>query len=718
MSMKWSSTNVPPEPLSPLPGDAESRLSPAAHREGTAPSAVELLHELQLHQVELEMQNESLRRTQVALAESRDRYADLYEFASVGYLTLSSACLITEANLTGATMFGVERSKLLNRRPDAYIVAADLERWHRLFVGAIRHEGKQSFDLTLKQPNGSQREVRLDCVHKDNDDGKPTLHVSLTDITERRRAERLAERERLRLQTILQMASDGIHILDHEGLLVEANDAFLKMIGHDHMAIGKLRVTDWDAQDSWVHIKARINKVIAEHGKLNFTTRHRRRDGAVLDVEVNASWIEIDGKGYLYSAARDITERTRHEHLLEERNIELESARKAADKANQAKSDFLSSMSHELRTPLNAVLGFAQLMEAGTPAPSAAQKPKIDQILKAGWHLLTLINEILDLAKIEAGKVTMLREAMSLSDVLQDCQAMIEPQASQRGVTVAFPSLDNPLYVLGDPTGIKQVMVNLLSNAIKYNRVGGTVSVRCAATGDNRLRVSVKDNGVGLAPEQLAQLFQPFNRLGQENGVEEGTGIGLVVTRQLVELMGGVIGVQSRAGAGSTFWFELAASEMPDAVSERLRETVLDIRAEAAKREFMLQRTLLYVEDNPANLALVEELIARRSDLKLLTATDGHQGVQMARDFQPDVILMDLNLPGISGYEALAILREDPATAGIPVMALSAGATLRDIQRGMQAGFLSYSTKPIKVREFMDEIDIALRYAAENHPGR
>ena len=713
--MKWSATNVRPEPLNPLQGDAESRLAQAAPGKEPARSAAELLHELQVHQIELEMQNETLRQAQIALEQSRDRYADLYEYASVGYLTLSNVGLITEINLTGATMFGAQRSNLLNRRLDAYIVATDREGWLRQFAAAITHEGKRAFDLTLKRPDGSLCDVRVDCLRRDDDDGKPTLQVTLTDITERKLAERIAERERLRLQTILQMASDGIHIMDREGLLVEANDAFLNMIGYDHTAVGKLRVNDWDAQDSLARIMARIDKVLAQHGRTTFTSRHRRRDGTVLEVEVNASWIEIDGKDYLYAASRDITERMRHEHLLEERNIELESARKAADQANQAKSEFLSSMSHELRTPLNAVLGFAQLLEAGTPAPSAAQKPKIDQILKAGWHLLTLINDILDLAKIEAGKVTMSREAMSLSEVLRDCQAMIEPQASQRGITVAFPSFDNPLYVDGDPTGVKQVMVNLLSNAIKYNRVGGTVSVRCVAASNNRLRVSVKDNGVGLAPEQLAQLFQPFNRLGQENGVEEGTGIGLVVTKQLVELMGGVIGVQSRAGAGSTFWFELAASEAPNPVSERSRETVLDIRAEVAKREFMLQRTLLYVEDNPANLALVEELIARRSDLKLLTAIDGRQGIQMARDFLPDVILMDLNLPGINGYEALAILREDPATAGIPVMALSAGATLRDIQRGMQAGFLSYSTKPLKVREFMDEIDSALRIAAEGH---
>ncbi|MBB5608357.1 MULTISPECIES: ATP-binding protein [unclassified Janthinobacterium] len=391
--------------------------------------------------------------------------------------------------------------------------------------------------------------------------------------------------------------------------------------------------------------------------------------------------------------------------LVESNNVELEKARQVADKANRAKSEFLSSMSHELRTPLNAVLGFAQLMASDVPPPSVPQQRSLEQILKGGWYLLRLINEILDLAMIESGKVTMSEEAMSLLDVLQDCQAMIAPQAEKRGIDMHFPQCGRAFYVHADRTRVKQVMINLLSNAIKYNESGGSVRVECSQHG-NRVRASVTDSGAGLSTEQMAQLFQPFNRLGQESGTEEGTGIGLVVTRQLVELMGGEIGVDSTVGVGTTFWVEFKASSAPELVLGQ--GEALPVVQENQET----QRTLLYVEDNPANLALVEQLIARRSDLKLLTAIDAHLGMDLARTYQPDIILMDINLPGLSGFGALRLLHDDPLTSHIPVMALSANAVPRDIEKGLEAGFFRYLTKPIKVAEFMDALDVALHHAA------
>ena len=234
-----------------------------------------------------------------------------------------------------------------------------------------------------------------------------------------------------------------------------------------------------------------------------------------------------------------------------------------AEKANLAKSEFLSSMSHELRSPLNAILGFAQLMETGSPLPTPAQKASIDQILKAGWYLLELINEILDLALIESGKLSLSLEPMSLVDVMLECQAMIEPQAQKSGIRMSFPQFEIPYFVHADRTRVKQVLINLLSNAIKYNRAQGTVEVTCSASTAERIRISVQDTGEGLSPEKLAQLFQPFNRLGQEASAEEGTGIGLVVSKRLVELMGGEIGVESTVGVGSVFWIELNLAAEP-----------------------------------------------------------------------------------------------------------------------------------------------------------
>jgi signal transduction histidine kinase/CheY-like chemotaxis protein len=383
---------------------------------------------------------------------------------------------------------------------------------------------------------------------------------------------------------------------------------------------------------------------------------------------------------------------------------ELNEAMAAADQANLAKSEFLSSMSHELRTPLNAILGFAQLIETGTPVPTLLQQRSVGQILKAGWYLLDLINEILDLSMIESGKLSLSLEPIMLGDVLRESRAMIEPQATKRGIHVSFPELATPFLVTADRTRIKQVLLNLLSNAIKYNRESGTVSVDCRMALSGRVRISVTDTGDGLSAANLRQLFQPFNRLGQEAHVGEGTGIGLVVSKRLVELMGGVIGVESTIGVGSVFWVEL---HVTTAHQRRAIEASSALIVPVPHPEGMPQRTLLYVEDNPDNLMLVEDLIARRSDIRLMTATDGISGVAAARASLPDVILMDINLPGISGVEALRILMKDPATADIPVIALSANAGPRDIARGLEAGFFRYLTKPIKVTEFLSTLDVA-----------
>lgn len=388
--------------------------------------------------------------------------------------------------------------------------------------------------------------------------------------------------------------------------------------------------------------------------------------------------------------------------------LELTDAIAVAEKANLAKSDFLSSMSHELRTPLSAILGFAQLIESGTPPPTPTQKRSVDQILQAGWYLLDLINEILDLALIESGKLSLSLEPISLAEVMHECQDMIETQAEKRGIKVSFPEFETRHFVCVDRTRIKQVMINLLSNAIKYNKPGGTVVVSCIAVSDDRIRICVEDTGEGLSSAKLAQLFQPFNRLGQESNAEEGTGIGLVMTKRLVELMNGVIGVESTIGKGSVFWIELHLTGEPCHIlsDDQLSVSELpDINLGADVQ------TLLYVEDNPANLMLVEDLIARRPDIRLLTARDGHRGVEIARSALPDVILMDINLPGISGIRALKMLNEDPLTEHIPVIALSANAIPTDIKKGLDAGFFRYLTKPIKVNEFMETLDTALKFA-------
>jgi signal transduction histidine kinase/AmiR/NasT family two-component response regulator len=418
--------------------------------------------------------------------------------------------------------------------------------------------------------------------------------------------------------------------------------------------------------------------------------------------------------GYLLigtdNTARQLVEeeRARLDQALQDKNAELESAKVVAEKANLAKSDFLSSMSHELRTPLSAILGFAQLMDSDSPQPTSSQKRSIDQILQAGWYLLELINEILDLALIESGKLSLSLEPISLTEVIRECQAMIEPQAQKRDIRMVFPQFKIPHFVKAERTRVKQVLINLLSNAIKYNKVGGAVVVDFTISTEDRIRISVKDTGDGLTPEKLTQLFQPFNRLGQEAGIEEGTGIGLVVSKRLVELMKGVIGVESTVGEGSVFWIELKLTTELQPAADAPEPTAI---ARAQVHAGAQLRTVLYVEDNPANLMLVEDLIARRPDIRLLTARDGNRGIEIARASRPDVILMDINLPGISGIKAMRILAEDMSTAHIPVVALSANAIPRDIETGLAAGFFRYLTKPIRVNEFMDTLDVALKFA-------
>jgi CheY-like chemotaxis protein len=365
-------------------------------------------------------------------------------------------------------------------------------------------------------------------------------------------------------------------------------------------------------------------------------------------------------------------------------------------------------MSHELRTPLNAILGFGHILASEVMPTTPAQKIEFaNHIVRAGRHLLTLINEILDLAKIESGTISLSLEPVLLSELMLECQSMIEPLGSERGMRMTFPA-SNTLAVVADRTRLKQVLLNLLSNAIKYNRADGAVVVDCALTDSQCVRISVQDTGIGLRPDQLESLFLPFNRLGQEAGAEEGTGIGLVVTKKLTELMGGTIGVTSSPGTGSVFWIELKSTK--PVTADELNITHQATAVAKMPHDGALLPTLLYVEDNPANLSLVAEIIRFRADVRLPSAPDARLGIALARAHLPRIILMDLNLPGISGTDALRILRGNTETAHIPVIAVTANAMPRDIARGLSDGFFRYVTKPVVLDELNEAIDCALDF--------
>jgi len=573
------------------------------------------------------------------------------------------------------------------------------------------------YELTYIRKDGSRFPAVVSVTALRDAEGVVIGYLLIgTDNTARKQieAEQKQLDQRLRDQqfytrSLIESNIDALMTTDPAGIITDVNKQMEALTGctRDELigAPFKNYFTDPDLAEEAIRL------VLSETKITNYELTARARDGQETVVSYNATTFynrdrKLQG---VFAAARDVTERKLLDQVLREQNVELESAKSAAEKANLAKSDFLSSMSHELRTPLNAILGFAQLMASDSPAPTLGQKESIDQILRAGWYLLGLINEILDLALIESGKMLMSLEPLSFAEVMLECQTMMEPQAQSRGIRLTFPEFDDPFFVMGDRTRMKQIMVNLLSNAIKYNSEHGSVEVTCDVRTSDRIRVSIRDTGAGLSPEKLEQLFQPFNRLGRETEGVEGTGIGLVMTKRLIELMGGVIGVESAVGSGSVFWIEMLSTLAPHVMreSEATRPEQPQVKSSASSR------TLLCVEDNPANLKLVEQLIARRPDMHLLTAVNGTLGIELARSARPKVILMDINLPDISGFEALTILRDDPITAHIPVIALSANAMPRDIEKGLKAGFLRYLTKPIKVNEFMDALDVALDLAEQ-----
>jgi PAS domain S-box-containing protein len=517
-----------------------------------------------------------------------------------------------------------------------------------------------------------------------------------------------------KLAVTLNSIGDAVIATDADGLIALLNPLAEKLTGWTSAeAIGQpiedvFHIINEESRQPTVSPVAATLALGTVHGLANHTVVIAR-DGSERAIADSCAPIRnrddcVVGAVLVF---RDVTERNRLDQALKEKNEALSRARIVAEDANLAKSEFLSSMSHELRSPLNAILGFAQLMDTDTPRPTPEQQASIAQILQAGWHLLKLIDEILDLTRIESGQVALSMEPVPLSGILLECQGMIEPQAKSRGIQLVFPADDPSFFVRADQTRVTQVLVNLLSNAVKYNSENGTIEVTCVEVSPGRVRVGVRDSGAGLSQDQLGQLFQAFNRLGQEAGGVEGTGIGLVVAKQLVELMDGTIGVESTVGTGSVFWFELASVAGPSLGENSLEAPVIRPKVD----DTGVLRTLLYVEDNPANLNLVEQIIARRPDLRLLTAVNGNNGIKLAREFKPDVILMDINLPDISGLEVLALLRAFPATSYIPVVAVSANAMPRDVKKGLEAGFFRYITKPIMVDEFMDAVDEALEFA-------
>jgi signal transduction histidine kinase/ActR/RegA family two-component response regulator len=448
--------------------------------------------------------------------------------------------------------------------------------------------------------------------------------------------------------------------------------------------------------DDRARVEAVTEQAMASREPFTIEYRVIRPDGSERTVEARGDVELVSGRAVGVSGTiQDITARRTVER-------ERELARAEAERANRAKNDFLSRMSHELRTPLNSVLGFAQLLQMDPLTPE--QREQTSEIMRAGKHLLELINEVLDIAAIEAGRLQLSMEPVDAVGVARECVSLLTPLANAEEVTLGLQTAGlegSSHHVAADQQRLKQVLLNLIANGIKYNRKNGHVALAFhPIDGGRHLRIDVTDTGHGISKDRLEKLFLPFERLGAEASGIEGTGLGLALSKSLTEAMGGVLSVTSDQGEGTTFSIDLASAE--PALATAGREMPVAAETTAVRSA---SRTVLYIEDNLSNLRLVEGLISRRPKVSLMTAMQGSVGLVLARDHVPDLILLDLNLPDVSGEEVLLRLLSDPQTAEIPVVVLSADATKGQVKRLLDAGARAYLTKPIDVATFYEVLD-------------
>lgn len=523
------------------------------------------------------------------------------------------------------------------------------------------------------------------------------------DITDLKEVEEKLRQSEARHERIISASNDGIWEWNREDKSLDFSDRCWRMLGYEEndgvLTQGRNRLQVWY---DLMHPEdvPRFKNMLAEHINNNrpFDIEYRMKavDGRYRWIKGRGS-AALNEQGEVVSMAgsnMDIT-------LLKEAEERVMLAKEGAERANRAKSEFLSSMSHELRTPLNAIMGFAQLFDYDSNL-SGEQLENIREIRKAGTHLLQLINDVLDLAKIESGKLSLSLEPVLPSRVVRECVQLVQSLAETRAVKVSvdFRKWANT-YIHADSVRLKQVLLNLMSNAIKYNRMGGSVEVVFFMPDDEHMRIGVRDTGVGIPKSKYKEMYQPFNRLGAEGGKIEGSGVGLVITRRLMEMMGGTIDFESREGQGTTFWLTFHISDQQDAVAPQHTHTPV-ARAELAISK---PHRVLYIEDNPSNIRVIRQFCSRFEQLQLEVAEEAFLGLYKARTFQPDVIILDINLPGMDGFEVLEVLKEDPATASIPVVALSANAMSFDIERGRKAGFFEYLTKPIDINALIQTLN-------------
>jgi len=638
------------------------------------------------------------RRLEAQLRASDERFRQLADALHLGFLLREvETWEVLYASPAIETIYGVDRDELA-RDPHALERVIHPEDRERLVARRGAITAATDFEFRIVRPDGATRWVRARAEPVRADDGEVTRLASLSeDVTEEHALQELLRESEGRFRMLAENSSDIIARSTPDGVIRYISPGCRALYGYEPEEMMGHSGWEFVHPDDQARLAEELTAQATLPGELTNVYRVCRKDGSAVWIEAKTRGLRAPGGDDVVefqTVARDISERM-------EADAVIRRAREEAEQANLAKSEFLSRMSHELRTPLHAILGFGELLDRDDL--TASQRESLEHITKGGYHLLDLINEVLDISRLERGELALSLEPVHAGEIVGEALGMIGPLAAARHVAVVPPIAEQLDWcVRADRQRLKQVLLNLLSNAVKYNREGGRVSVHASRDGPDRARIEVQDTGIGIDEPSLERVFAAFDRLGAEATEVEGTGLGLTLTKRLIEAMDGTVGVQSEVGRGTTFWLDLEVVAAPDVPR---RATLAPVRADTAPRPALPARTVLYIEDNPSNIRLVEAILAQRPEVTLLVATQGGLGLELAAEHRPALVLLDLNLPDMSGEEVLRRLRGDDRTKDVRIVMLSADATPGQVERLRRSGAHDYLTKPFEIERFLGAID-------------